>query len=224
MNLVNIKKAFILTIPVLLGYIFLGIGFGILIVKSGFDIFTAFISSTTIYAGSMQYALAGFLKENISLISIVAMTFFINSRHMFYGLSLLERYNQMGKLKPYMIFSLTDETYALMCSLKGKEDYESNSILFLISFFNQIYWIIGGVLGSLIGTLIQFDSRGIEFVMTALFVTIVIDQYRAYKDHVPFYLGLIVGILSLLIFKAANFILPALIIIVILLVIRMKRA
>ena len=111
MNLTNLKKAFILTIPVLLGYIFLGIAFGILVVSSGYNVFFTLLSSSILYAGSMQFALIAFLKENASLISILVMTLFINSRHMFYGLTLIERYSKFNKLKPYMMFSLTDETY-----------------------------------------------------------------------------------------------------------------
>ncbi|NLC96574.1 MAG: branched-chain amino acid ABC transporter permease [Erysipelotrichaceae bacterium] len=223
MNIVNFKKAFVLTIPVFLGYIFLGMAFGILVVTNGFSIDVSFLSSSLIYAGSMQFALMAFLKENASLISILVMTFFINSRHMFYGLSLVERYNNMGKLKPYMIFSLTDETYALICSLKGKKDYENNSILFLISLLNQIYWVIGGLIGSIVGSVIPFNATGIDFAMTALFVSIVVDQYRNSEDHFPFYVGILSGIICLIIFKANNFLLPSLILSVLILIIRNKK-
>ena len=170
MNLTNLKKAFILTIPVLLGYIFLGIAFGILVVSSGYNVFFTLLSSSILYAGSMQFALIAFLKENASLISILVMTLFINSRHMFYGLTLIERYSKFNKLKPYMMFSLTDETYALICSLKDKEDYNSNSILFLVSFLNHMYWIAGGLIGTLIGNVLPINATGIDFAMTALFV------------------------------------------------------
>lgn len=220
MTLDNFKKAFILTIPVLLGYIFLGIAFGILVVSSGFETLFTLLSSTVLYAGSMQFALIAFLKENASLISILVMTLFINSRHMFYGLSLIERYSKFDKLKPYMIFSLTDETYALICSLKGKKDYDNNSILFLISFLNHCYWVIGSLLGTIIGNVLPFDATGIDFAMTALFVAIVVEQYKSYKDHFPLYVGLLIGVICLVILGPSNFLLPALVISVIILSVR----
>lgn len=223
MNLTNLKKAFILTIPVLLGYIFLGIAFGILVVSSGYNVFFTLLSSSILYAGSMQFALIAFLKENASLISILVMTLFINSRHMFYGLTLIERYSKFNKLKPYMMFSLTDETYALICSLKDKEDYNSNSILFLVSFLNHMYWIAGGLIGTLIGNVLPINATGIDFAMTALFVAIVVDQYKTNKDHFPFYTGLFIGIASLIVLGPDNFLLPAIILSVIILIIRNKK-
>ncbi len=216
----KIKRALYLSFPVFLGYVFLGIAFGVLLSKAGYNTFIAFISSLLIYGGSIQFALIAFFKDNTPLFTIIFMTLLINSRQIFYGISLLKEYADMGKFKPYMIFSLTDETYALVVGLKDKED---KLTLFFISLFNHLYWIFGSVLGSIIGNVLNFNSKGIDFAMTALFVTIMVEQYENYKDHFAFYTGLFCGVVCLLIFKPDNFIFPALISTVAILLWRKKK-
>jgi len=212
----EIRYAFIKTIPVLLGYLFLGLAFGLLLQKSGYSFWWALLSSTVIYAGSIQFVLVSFLSGGTSLLTAAVMTLLINSRHAFYGLSFVEKFRSM-KTYPYMVFSLTDETYSLLCSTKVPEGMEERRVLFLISFFDQCYWVTGSVLGAALGEILPFDMTGIDFAMTALFVTIFVDQWRGVKSHLPALIRLGSSILCLLIFGGSNFILPSLILTVTLL-------
>ncbi len=212
----RLMKTMELTLPVCLGYIPLGIAFGVLLSEAGYGIGWSFLMSTTIYAGSMQFVLVALLSSNVSLVSCALLTFLVQSRHLFYGLSLIERYRRFPFLKRmYLIFSLTDETYSLMTSLKDKEEFEDDRLLFQISLINQCYWVLGSVLGSCMGNLIPFDTAGIDFAMTALFAAIVTDQYRSTKNHVPFWTGLVCGFFCLLVFGADHFLIVSLILCVV---------
>ena len=220
----RLKKIIELTLPVCLGYIPLGIAFGVLLSEAGYGGWWSLLISGTIYAGSMQFVLVALLSSNVSLVSCALLTFLVQSRHLFYGLSLIERYKKYPLLKRiYLIFSLTDETYSLMTSLKNQEEFEDDSFLFQISFINQCYWVLGSVIGSALGNVIPFDTTGIDFVMTALFVTIVTDQYNNTKNHVPFWTGCICGILCLLVFGADQFLIAALILSVVILSVRKEE-
>lgn len=211
-----ISYAFYKTIPVLLGYLFLGLAFGLLLQEAGYSFWWALLSSTIIYAGSIQFVLVSFLGGGTSLPVVAVMTLLINSRHAFYGLSFVEKFRQM-KTYPYMVFSLTDETYSLLCSTTVPEGMDEKKAFFLISLFDQCYWITGSVLGGALGEILPFDMTGIDFAMTALFVTIFIDQWRSAKSHLPALIGLCSGVICLLIFGGSNFILPSLLITVTLL-------
>lgn len=207
----NLKFAFIRTIPVLFGYLFLGIAFGLLIQRAGYNFVWAFFISTFVFAGSMQFVLISLLGSEMSMLSIILMTLSINSRHMFYGLSFIEKFKSMGKAYFYMIFSLTDETYSLLCGTKVPKELNENRVFFSIAFLDQLYWVVGSVIGAILGELILFDTTGIDFAMTALFVVIFIEQLLSAKSYIPAIVGLICGTLSLLLFGANGFILPALI-------------
>lgn len=203
----KIKSSFLASIPVLMGYIVLGIAFGMLLSSQGYPIYYALLMSVFIYAGSMQFVTINLLTSGASLISAALMTLFINARHLVYGLSMLDRFQSMGKYKPYMIFSLTDETYSLLVSHKDT-DKES---MFLISLFNQCYWITGSLIGSAIGSLITINTKGLDFAMTALFVVIVVDQFLNTNKHIPTYIGFVISIVSLFVFGATSFIIPSMI-------------
>lgn len=205
------KQAFTKTIPVLCGYLFLGIAFGLLLNKSGYNFIWAFFISLFVYAGSMQFVLISMLGSGLGILSIVLMTLSVNSRHLFYGLSFIEKFKSMGKYYFYMIFSLTDETYSLLCSLEQETPKKPDKMYFIIAILDQSYWIIGSVLGSLAGNLITFNTAGIDFAMTALFVVIFIEQWLTVKNHYPAIIAGICGILSLLVFGPNRFILPSLI-------------
>jgi len=209
-----IKAAFPNTIPIMLGYISVGMAFGLLFEKSGYSLFWATLMSVVVYAGSMQFIAINLLTGGAGFIEIALMTLFVNIRHLFYGLSFIDKFKNMGKKKTYMIYSLTDETYSLLCSVKAPEGVNNNLFLFFISFLNQMYWIIGTIIGSVAGTLIKFDTKGIDFAMTALFVVIFIEQWSSYKTHIPVLIGILSTILSLLIFGPNNLVLPAMILIV----------
>ena len=206
----EVHFAFTQTIPVLLGYLFLGIAFGLLIQDAGYSFWWAFFCSLFIYAGSMQFVLVTLLTGGVSLIYAAVMTLFINGRHIFYGLSFIEKFRKMGKAYPYMIFSLTDETYSVLCSLRVPDMMDEKRISFLIALFDHSYWIIGSVLGAVIGELITFDTTGIDFSMTALFVVIVLNQWMESREHRPALIGAIIGMVCLFLFGADKFLLPAL--------------
>lgn len=203
----TVKSAFLTSIPVLMGYIVLGIAFGMLLVSSGYPIYYSLLMSVFIYAGSMQFVAINLLSSSASVISTVLMTLFINARHLVYGLSMLDRFKSMGKYKPYMIFSLTDETYSLLVSNQNNDKL----FMFLVSLFNQCYWVLGSLIGSAIGSFITINTKGLDFAMTALFIVIVVNQFLNTNKHLPTYIGFIVSILCLLIFGSTSFIIPSMI-------------
>ncbi len=207
----QLKKAFLHTLPVMAGYIVLGLGFGIILQKNGYGILWSLCMSLFIYAGSMQYVAVSLLTGGASLISAALTTLMVNARHLFYGISMIERYRGTGKKKPYLIFALTDETYSLVCNADEGEPRITHRYYLLVSLFNQSYWVAGCVLGSLVGMSITFDTRGIDFAMTALFVTVFVEQWRNTKNHIPAIVGVICSLLCLLVFGAESFLIPSMI-------------
>ncbi len=206
-----IKIAFLKSLPVMAGYIVLGIGFGILLKKAGYGLFWSFLMSFTIYAGSMQYVGVSLLTSGASLLSTAFTTLVVNARHLFYGVSMIDKYKDAGGKKPYLIFALTDETYSLLCTGEYPEGTDKNRYYFWVSLFNQSYWVLGSVLGSIIGTVIAFNTAGIEFSMTALFVTVFVEQWLSTKNHLPAIAGLTCSIVCLLFFGADSFLIPTMI-------------
>lgn len=209
-----IKPAFIATIPVLTGYVVLGFGFGIVLKASGYGIGLAFAMSLLIYAGSMQYVAVGLLTGGASLLTAALTTLMVNARHLFYGISMLDKYSGTGKRKPYLIFALTDETYSLVCHDDPSIPPESRTdYSFLVSLFNQIYWVVGSVLGAVVGSVVEFNSEGIDFALTALFVTVFLEQWLTTKNHSPALIGVGASVLCLVIFGSENFLIPAMLLI-----------
>ena len=205
------KYALVRTLPVLAGYLVLGLGFGVLLESKGYGAGWAFVMSTLIYAGSMQYVAVDLLAGGASLIAAALMTFTVNARHLFYGISMVERYRDAGPAKPYLIFALTDETYSLVCSGGVPEGVDRKRYFFLVSLFDHLYWIAGSVLGALVGAVLPFDSTGIDFSMTALFLVVMTEQWRENKDHRPALVGLGVSVACLVFFGADGFLIPAMI-------------
>lgn len=206
----TLKYAFPKTLPVLAGYLFLGFAFGILLRQAGYSPLWAFGSSLFIYAGSIQFVLISLFKNGMDLLTTAFMTLLINGRHIFYGLSFLDKFRRMGKAFPYMVFSLTDETYSLLCS-EDLPPQEEGRTFFTIALLDHIYWVTGSVLGALVGNALPFDSTGIDFAMTALFVVIFVEQWLAAKSRIPAVAGLVCSVVSLIIFGADRFIIPALV-------------
>ena len=220
----TVKKAFTATIPVMTGYLVLAIGFGILLKTKGYGVGWSLAMSGFIYAGSMQYLAIDLLCGGVSLITTAVTTLMVNARHLFYGISMVERYADAGKKKPYLIFALTDETYSLVCSEESvKGIKEPKEYYFLVSLFNQSYWVIGSVIGSLLGDVIPFNVEGIDFALTALFVTIFVEQWLTTENHLPALIGVISSLGCLVIFGADGFLIPTMIIIVALLVIQKSK-
>jgi 4-azaleucine resistance transporter AzlC len=208
-----LRFAWIQTIPVMFGYLFLGIAFGLLLQNAGYNFLWALLISTVVYAGSMQFVLVSILASGMDIVSAALLTLSINSRHIFYGLTFLQRFRTMGKAYPYMIFSLTDETYSLLCSVKVPDNLDQDKVFFQISLLNQSYWVAGSVIGALGGQLIHFNMTGIDFAMTALFTVIFVEQWLAARglSRLPALIGLGSGAVSLLIFGPDRFILPGLV-------------
>lgn len=201
------------SLPVMAGYVVLGMGFGILLQSKGYAWWWSLLMSATIYAGSMQYVAIDLLTSAASLITTALMTLLINIRHLFYGISMLKDYKDTGAKKPYLIFSLTDETFSLVCSANLPNGVEKNKYFLFVSLFNQFYWVFGSVLGSIIGSSLPIDFTGIDFAMTALFVVIFVEQWESAKNHTPAIIGLICSVISLIIFGASDFLIPAMILI-----------
>ena len=198
------------SLGVLFGYVFLGTAFGILLRQAGFGALWALAFSGLVYAGSLQFVLAGFLAAPTSLPTVALMSLFINARHLFYGLSFIERFRSMGKKRPYMIFSLTDETYSVLCGMdEVPAGVDKNGAMFLVALLDQLYWVAGSLLGTFAGGL-PLDFTGIDFSMTALFLVIFLEQWRGAKSHLPALLGLGCGAVFLLALGPDNFLLPAL--------------
>ena len=209
-----IKPAFTATLPVMAGYLILGFGFGIIIKANGYSIALAAAMSIFIYAGSMQYVAIGLMTGGASLITTALTTLMVNIRHLFYGVSMLEKYQQTGKAKPYLIFGLTDETYSLVCGdLPNIAPEDRTHYELLVSLLNHLYWITGSVAGAVAGSLIQFNSQGIDFALSSLFLTVFTDEWLNSRKHGPALIGLGASILCLLIFGAENFLIPTMLII-----------
>lgn len=206
-----LRIAFVKSVPVMAGYLSIGIAFGLLMQEMGYNVFWALLISLVLYAGSMQFVLLQFLSGGASLLTVAVTTLLVNSRHLFYGLSFMDTFRSMGKKYLYMVHSLTDETYSLLCSYQPQEEEDGKQVMFWISLLDHIYWLVGTALGALAGGLIPFDTTGIDFAMTALFVVIFVEQWKGAKSHLPAIAGLVCGVLSLLVFGADRFILPAMI-------------
>lgn len=222
---ITAKKAFINSLPVMAGYICLGIGFGILLESNGYSFLWAILMSVTIYAGSMQYVAVDLLSGGATLIATALMTLMVNARHLFYGISMLENYKDVGKIKPLLAATLTDETYSLVCSKELLPEGIDNKKYYLyISLMNQFYWVAGSAIGGLVGAAITFNTTGIEFAMTALFVLIFVEQWESAKSHIPACIGVICTLGCLLIFGTGSFLIPSMICITIALLIFRKGA
>ena len=217
MNRKAFSAAFPVTIPVLMGYLAIGMAFGLMLQSAGYGVGWAFLMSLVIYAGSGQYLGVSLLAAGASVTETALLTFIINLRHMVYGLSMLEKFHGMGRRKGYMIFSLTDETYALLSSAKAPQGVREEDFYFAIALLDQLYWITGSVLGSLLGSALGFDTTGVDFAMTALFLVIAVGQWQTNRRHFPVFLGAACSVISLIILGPDNMLPPALVVIVLVL-------
>lgn len=214
------KTAFLDTIPVMTGYLFLGFGFGIIMQQNGYNVLWSMAMSLFIFAGSMQYVGVGLLTGGASILTTALATLVVNARHLFYGISMIDAYKDTGKKKPYLIFALTDETYSLVSREKLPEGVDRREYYFLVSLFDQSYWVAGTVLGALAGSLIPMNFDGIDFALTALFVTIFVEQWLSTKNHFPAMVGVGAALVCLLVFGADTFLIPSMILIAAILIAR----
>ena len=217
------KRAFKDSLPVLAGYLALGIGFGVLLQSKGYSFWWAILMSVTIFTGSGQYAGVDFLANSASIVTTAIMTFIINARHFFYGFSLLDKYKGAGVFKPYLIFGLTDETYSIVCSAKLDDTIDHKKYYLFLTALDHCYWITGCTLGAVLGEILPFSNEGIGYSMTALFIVIMVEQWLTSKEHLPVILGVSTTIVCLVIFGADLFIIPAMVLIAFELVIFRKK-
>lgn len=190
--------AFKVSIPVMMGYSVLGFAFGLLAVSTGLSWYIPFFMSIFIYAGALQFLAIGFFSSKVGLVDIFISSFFINIRQSFYGLSVLKKFRNTKLLKPYLIFGLTDETYGLLTTVKEDEKLEHKYYYFFLSALNQSYWIFGTLLGALFGSMINFNTNGLEFSLTALFVVLAMEQYKVGKNILPFIVGAFASFLAII--------------------------
>ena len=211
-----LRVAFPYTIPVMAGYLVLGTAYGILMNSKGLSLIWILVASIFAYAGSMQFVAVSLLASAFDSLGAFLMTLMVNARHLFYAISMLGKYRGSGRIKPYLIFSLTDETFSIVCSAEPPQGTSRKWFYFFISLLDHSYWIAGSVLGGILGSLIEFDTKGIDFVLTALFVVILINQWRSTKNHLPAMIGIASALLCRIIFGASNFIIPSMLLILLL--------
>lgn len=210
------------TLPVFFGYIPLGMAFGLLLTGAGYHWIYALVMSVFIYAGAGQFIAVALLAAGAQLMEFVSITFLINLRHSFYGLSLLDKFSGVGKVKPYLVFALTDETYALLTTTTVPVGASKARFYFYISALDHLYWITGSVLGALLGSMLKLNLEGLTFVLAALFVVLTIEQYYASRARFPFMAAIGAGVLSLLLFSPDNMLLLSIIIGTLILIVHEK--
>lgn len=204
-----LRAALPLTLPICAGFLFLGIAYGVYMCGKGFSFVWPMLMSLTIFAGSMEFVTVSLLTSAFNPLYAFLLTLMVNARHLFYGISMLERYKGVGAKKWYLVFGMCDESFTINCMKEPPAGVDRGWFMFFVTLLNQVYWVAGATIGGLVGGLVVFDTKGIDFVMTALFVVIFIDQWKAQKRHLPAIIGVAVSFLSLLVFGAEQFILPA---------------
>lgn len=212
-----VKTAFVKSLPVMAGYIVLGIGFGILLGEAGFGPLWALLFSLFVFAGSMQFVGVSLISGGASVLVTALTTLMVNARHIFYSVSMYGIFKDAGRKKPALIFTLTDETYSLLCDGKTPEGEDPHTWRLLVSLFNYGYWVLGSFLGGLLGQIIPFDTTGIDFSMTALFVTVFVEQWTSTKEHRPALLGVGATVLCLVLFGQEIFLIPSMAVITLML-------
>ena len=208
------KAALPYTIPIAVGFLFLGMSYGFLMRSKGFSFLYPMLMSFFIFAGSMEFVTVNLLLSAFNPLYAFFLTLMVNARHLFYGISMLDKYKNMGWKKPYLIYGMCDESFTINCTVTPPPDIDKGWFMFFVTLLNQIYWVSGATLGALLGYVIQFNTAGIEFVMTALFVVMFINQWEETTDHKSALTGLGCSLVCLLIFGSDSFILPAMALII----------
>ena len=215
MKLKALKAAFPLTLPICVAFLFLGASYGLFMRSQGFSSLYPIFMSLLIFAGSLEFIGVSLLLSAFSPLSALLITLLVNGRHLFYGIAMLDKYKGTGLKKIYLIFGMCDESFSINCSTKVPDDIDKGWFYFFVTLLNHIYWVTGATLGALIGSYITFNTKGIEFVMTSLFVVIFLNQYESTKQHSSAFIGLICTALALFICGKDNFITLALLLILI---------
>lgn len=215
----DLSAAYSRTWPVMFAYVFMAIAFGLSLNQAGFNVIWAAVISVVVYAGSLQFALVGFLAAGTAVSTAAILSFLLNARHIFYGISFIKRFRKNKKTYPYMIFSLSDETYSVLLAADWPKEVNGTRADFFLALLNHLSWILGSVIGAVAGSLIPLDFSGVEFSMTALFMIIFLNQWEQSRQHFPAICGLISAVISLIILGPDQFILPSLIVTVLIILI-----
>lgn len=211
------------TIPVMVGYLFLGAAYGILMNVNGYGIGWTFAISVFVFAGSLQYLGVTMLAGMVHPLAALMMSLMLNARHLFYGISMLGKYGEVKRGKPYLIFGLTDETFSVVCHDAAPKNLDQDKVYFWITLLDQSYWVLGSVLGAIAGSFITFDTTGLDFALTALFVVIFVDQWKQKEGHVSAVIGVLASVVCLGIWGASSFIIPAMLLILAILTVQYKK-
>lgn len=203
-----LKAAFPYTIPIFAGFWFLGLAYGIYMNVSGFSFVYPMIMSLVIFGGSLEFVAVSMLLSSFAPVQTLVMTLLIQARHLFYGISMLEKFKNMGWKKFYLIFGMCDETFSINYTADIPKDVDRGWFMFFVTLLNHFYWVSGATIGGLLGSLIHFDTDGISFVMTSMFVVIFMEQWMKEKHHISAYIGLLVSAVCLILFGADSFMLP----------------
>lgn len=203
------RAAFPYTVPILAGFVFLGIAYGIYMNSLGFSAIYPILMSLLIFAGSMEFVAANLLLVAFNPINALFLTLMVNARHLFYGISMLDKYRGMGRKKLYMIYGLCDESFSINCTVDVPKNVDKGWFMFFVTLLNHSYWVIVSAIGGILGSLVKFNTEGLEFVMTALFVVIFIEQWMKEKKHYSALAGLGLSTVSLIIFGGNHFIIPS---------------
>lgn len=217
------RAAFPLTLPICVGFLFLGMSYGFLMKSSGFATIWTAAMSLFIFAGSMEFIAMNLLIASFNPIYSFLLTLLVNARHLFYGISMLERYRGMGWKKPYLVFGLCDETFSINCTAKVPDGVDRGTFYLIVTMLNQCYWVTGAITGSLLGNILTFNTEGLDFVMTALFTVMLVNQWEEKKDHRPAIAGIAASLLCLLVFGSDIFLIPTMAAIVLIFALMAKR-
>lgn len=211
------------TLPICVGFLFLGMSYGFLMRSKGFSVVYPMLMSFFIFAGSMEFVTVNLLLTAFDPLHAFVLALMVNARHLFYGISMLEKYKNTGWKKFYLIYGMCDESFSINCTVAPPPDVDKGWFMFFVTLLNQIYWVSGATLGALLGYVLHFDTTGIEFVMTALFTVMFINQWEESKDHRPALTGVICSLLCLLIFGSDGFLLPAMLLIIVCFAVSRKK-
>lgn len=207
----SLKAAFPKTIPIMAGFTFLGMTYGIYMKVSGFSFVYPLIMSMTIFAGSVEFIAVTMLLGAFNPLSALLMTIMVNARHLFYGISMLEKYSGTGLKKLYLIFGMCDESFSINYTAEIPENCDKSWFMFFVTLLNQMYWVFGATMGGLFGSLIKFNTKGLDFVLVAMFVVIFLDNFLKEKNHTSSLLGIALSVICLVVFGPDKFIIPSMI-------------
>ena len=199
------------TLPVFAGYLVLGLGYGIYVQSLGLPVWLPPLMGTVVYGGSLEFVLASLLLGSFAPVSAFLMALMIQARHLFYGLTMLQRYRGYGLRSAYMIFAMSDETFSITCSAEPSEGVDKGWFMFFITLLDQIYWVASAAMGAALGSVLPFSTEGVDFVMTAMFVVIFLNQWEKEKQHASAIIGIAAPLVCLRIFDSGSFLIPSMV-------------